>query len=756
MLMTRYALLVWTLGAGSLLLSCGDSNAEPTVVAAAPLCAIPLTADLAAPDWVRERTGVASYRYRAPIETPQVEVDLLDSSGDMVGTLSAEQLYDDATQADGALRAVLRQAGQPDTVLVTNGVVLENAYRVVAQLERESTRLEVHSTFALSPCFDGVEAAPSCGGSLPLSDAAYTLPSCGLLFDDALRASQAPQLSELGYRAPEKQRALDVLLDGKLTPVLEVDSWAKDAQVDSLLGSDAERILSTVFSDRSWWREVERHVSHCLGEEPATAAGAGSGTTTLEGFGSIQQPLCKGSAAKPASKDWVKPSSGNASKQAGFWGDPHMISLDGDAFNFQGAGEYVLLRSDADPALEVQARFEPMDTSSPLLACKNISVGTAVAVRAGAQRLSIVSRPAFAVRLDGEPLSVGAGVSLADGAEVVISSKVVTLDWPDGQHLRANLSSQSGRLELRLPASRMNAVRGLLGQFDGDPENDRVTASGDVLLPPVEFDLLYNKFGESWRVTDANSLFDYATGEDASTYVKANFPSALATLDDIPLAERKQALAVCVAEGILDPAHQLDCVLDAICLGETAAADAARVASSRSSTLSGPAAVWAEGDLRTALLPETIDLATLPAPDRCVASEPPLMRVFSESSVTLSTPLIIDGAGPGVVDSSKTPTPLAGGTKVRSFLLARRAGELSRPLVGRVRFATPVLGVIIADGSLSDATTQLAAAGVSYSSGPQGLEPGQDRVELSADGRTVTLNISGSDADLLRIITEAP
>lgn len=121
--MTRYFLLVWTLGVGSLLLSCGDSNAEPTVVAAAPLCAIPLTADLAAPDWVRERTGVASYRYRAPIETPQVEVDLLDSSGDMVGTLSAEQLYDDATQADGALRAVLRQAGQPDTVLVTNGVV---------------------------------------------------------------------------------------------------------------------------------------------------------------------------------------------------------------------------------------------------------------------------------------------------------------------------------------------------------------------------------------------------------------------------------------------------------------------------------------------------------------------------------------------------------------------------------------------------------------------------------------------------------
>ncbi len=589
--MTRHGVLLLAIFAGPLGQGCGDSDQEPTLAAAAALCAIPLSADLAAPDWVRERTGVATYRYQAPIETPRVQLDLLNDAGEVLGTLATEQLYADATYSDGSLRSVLRQEGQPDTVLVTTGVILKNAYRVVAQLEREAAKLEVHATFALKPCFEGSEATPSCAGTLPLAESAYTLPSCGLLFDDALRASQAPQLDALDYRVPAKQRALHVLLAGKLTSAPEIEAWAKDAQVDSLLGSDAEILLTTVFSDRSWWRELERHVSHCLGEEPVTTTGAGSETTALEGFGSIQQPLCKGSAAKPAAGDWVQPGAGGgkASNDAGFWGNPHITSLDGDKFNFQGAGEYVLLRSDGDPALEVQARFEPMDTSSSLLACKNVSVGTAVAIRAGVQRLTIVSRPAFAVRLDGEPLAVGAGVSLADGAEVIISAGVASLDWPDGQHFRFNLSGRNGRLEVRLPATRMSAVRGMLGQFDGDPENDRVTASGEVLLPPVEFGPLYNHFGESWRVTDANSLFDYAAGEDANTYAKANFPSALATLDDIPVAERKQALAVCVAEGIFDPAHQLDCVLDTVCLGEGAAADAAFVEGPRSSTLAGPA-----------------------------------------------------------------------------------------------------------------------------------------------------------------------
>ncbi|NJN21613.1 MAG: hypothetical protein HC812_11085 [Leptolyngbya sp. RL_3_1] len=47
------------------------------------------------------------------------------------------------------------------------------------------------------------------------------------------------------------------------------------------------------------------------------------------------------------------------------------------------------------------------------------------------------------------------------------------------------------------------------------------------------FDRLYRQFGDSWRITQADSLFDYRSGESTVTFTDRNFPSTFVTLNRV-------------------------------------------------------------------------------------------------------------------------------------------------------------------------------------------------------------------------------
>ena len=56
------------------------------------------------------------------------------------------------------------------------------------------------------------------------------------------------------------------------------------------------------------------------------------------------------------------------------WGDPHLVTLNGFHYDFQGAGEFTLVRSD-DGRLDVQVRQQPQ-----LALSNQVSFDTAVAM----------------------------------------------------------------------------------------------------------------------------------------------------------------------------------------------------------------------------------------------------------------------------------------------------------------------------------------------------------------------------------------
>ncbi|NJL98518.1 MAG: hypothetical protein HC924_06700 [Synechococcaceae cyanobacterium SM2_3_2] len=116
---------------------------------------------------------------------------------------------------------------------------------------------------------------------------------------------------------------------------------------------------------------------------------------------------------------------------------------------------------------------------------------------------------------------------------------------------------------LNLPNEYAAAVGGLLGNFDGDTENDLLSSTG-IQVSDEDFEGLYRTFGDSWRVSSDTSLFSYKPGESTESFSDPGFPSAFATFTQ----ERRQA-AERVCQRVSPPAGLSieDCIYDVAVMG---------------------------------------------------------------------------------------------------------------------------------------------------------------------------------------------
>ena len=245
------------------------------------------------------------------------------------------------------------------------------------------------------------------------------------------------------------------------------------------------------------------------------------------------------------------------------WGDTHLVTLDGLAYNFQVVGEYTLVRSTKDDFL-VQVR------QVPVLGPKVASVNQAVATRIGGQRVTFTMLNGAAVmRVDGKVISgelakLKAG-SLTGGTTAYGGTHQLT--WPDGSVVRVE---QLGRYALNVKvtpaASRRGSLEGLLGNFDGSPDNDLIGKSNVKLGRSFTRDDINGSLAEAWRVSQATSLFDYEPGQSTATFIDPTFPAK--NLDVAGLANRETAEKTCREDGITDQRLLNDCILDLAATGE--------------------------------------------------------------------------------------------------------------------------------------------------------------------------------------------
>lgn len=280
-------------------------------------------------------------------------------------------------------------------------------------------------------------------------------------------------------------------------------------------------------------------------------------------------------------------------------GDPHIKTIDGVHYDFQSAGEFVLLR---DPGMEIQARQTAVETGGPLppnphtglSSC--VSINTAAAVRVGPHRITVQPDPrdqsgerGMELRIDGKLTTLDRGEILlpaggrvfraAPGGNLQVESPggtvvIITSNWWSYRQLwYVNVNVRQSR-----------ATEGVMGAIA--PGNWLPALPDGTQLGPRPAGLheryidLYETFEKAWRVTPATSLFDYAPGTSPATFVIEDWPYENPTRCDVPPhpsippgpLEPQKALdegtAAQICGNIVDKQRRNNCIQDVMVTGE--------------------------------------------------------------------------------------------------------------------------------------------------------------------------------------------
>lgn len=249
------------------------------------------------------------------------------------------------------------------------------------------------------------------------------------------------------------------------------------------------------------------------------------------------------------------------------WGDPHLVTFDRLAYDFQAVGEFVLVRSTEDD-LAAQIRTRPWRSS------RFVSVNSAVAMQIAGDRVAVYLDRTPALYINGVPTALNdSRTELPGGGSVDVWLGVVVVTWPDTSQVEVRNSGSHLNLMIALPATRRDRVEGLLGNFDGDRGNELVTSAGELIVANPSYDELYRQYGESWRITEDESLFDYFDGNTTVTHTDPTFPGGIVTPLILSDDARLDAEAICASAGVKDPVLLEACVLDVGITGDSSFAE---------------------------------------------------------------------------------------------------------------------------------------------------------------------------------------
>jgi hypothetical protein len=279
-------------------------------------------------------------------------------------------------------------------------------------------------------------------------------------------------------------------------------------------------------------------------------------------------------------------------------GDPHIKTVDGVNYDFQSAGEFVLLRGEN---LEIQARQVAIDTGSPLGPNEHtdlsscVSVNGAIAVRINGRRITyqpnLSGEPdpsGLQLRIDGKlhtltasgiPLDSGVRITQTTAAHGIRiespggSSVVITPTWVDYWQLWF----------MNIDVERARATEGIMGAIASGSWLPALPDGTSLGSKPTDLHQryvdLYEKFEAAWRVTDSTTLFDYAPATSTSNFTIESWPIENPQTCQVPRRTGppprppRAALPLAAAEqacaGIVANDRRTNCIKDVMVTGET-------------------------------------------------------------------------------------------------------------------------------------------------------------------------------------------
>ncbi|XP_062596320.1 serine-rich adhesin for platelets-like, partial [Saccostrea cucullata] len=267
------------------------------------------------------------------------------------------------------------------------------------------------------------------------------------------------------------------------------------------------------------------------------------------------------------------------------FGDPHVRTLDGLTYTFNGLGEYVML-----------TMVEP-ETNLTLL---EIQTRTAQAVNANGTKINATVFHAFVIR-EKNGGEVQVEVNLAETGMILYADRIditpqfyasdtytyyransvfitrtgtnrVEILFPSG--ITFDMSLNLGMLELTtgVPDSLSSTTTnsGLLGNVNGDIKDDLKTPNGTLLPSNSTEKEIYHNFGELWRVECDKSLFVYQHGLTCASYQQTNFTPIF--MEDFTQQEITRAQEECGGP------QNFNCIYDFLATENQAIANVTKIA----------------------------------------------------------------------------------------------------------------------------------------------------------------------------------
>ncbi|XP_072026993.1 uncharacterized protein [Amphiura filiformis] len=213
-------------------------------------------------------------------------------------------------------------------------------------------------------------------------------------------------------------------------------------------------------------------------------------------------------------------------------GDPHLATLDGNSYTFNGKGEYVMLKADPVSGMDsfiLQARTKTLPNSD-----FPITVFVAVVAQYGSSdivHVELNSRRFLDVWVreqgqeDWSKLSFEQnkwwslkGVSVS-GLNIAETGVLVLFDGGVSLQLRTTIGTSRVMSVLFLgPESFKGHTEGLLGTWNDNPDDDLLTPSGTIVPSDSSTEDIHYQFGQTWQIEAADSLFYYAPLYGPSSY----------------------------------------------------------------------------------------------------------------------------------------------------------------------------------------------------------------------------------------------
>ncbi|XP_048581956.1 uncharacterized protein LOC5522228 isoform X2 [Nematostella vectensis] len=201
-----------------------------------------------------------------------------------------------------------------------------------------------------------------------------------------------------------------------------------------------------------------------------------------------------------------------------FWGDPHITTVDGFGYSFNGLGDYVMMKSTNSHRIHTRTA-RPL-ASNGALAKATVFSGFALAANGSnvvqvmydtsvSGNMSItVTNSTSCSHMTVDQLSANAP-AVYTGLALTRKNATVVVIFDSGLTCEISPGVESIQMALTVPVEFENTTQGLMGKMNENKEDDLAFPNG-TMIPVNSDEKKIFEFGQTWRVPNSDRLFVFS------------------------------------------------------------------------------------------------------------------------------------------------------------------------------------------------------------------------------------------------------